>query len=263
MRNQRQVEIMRVARERGSVMISELATELAVSDETIRRNIKVLASNGMVVKVHGGIVLPDRVEEPPYQRRMQENKAAKQQIAAEVAGRVRDGDSLILDGGTSNICVAQALRDRSGLIVVTNSAEVARTLAMRRGNRVFLAGGELRADDAAAFGESTLSFIRQFHVKYAILSVSSISSSGELMYFQLCDAEFTRAACAQASQVIVVADHTKVGKDAVVKACSAEEIDVLITDRAPTSQITQCLAAANVELVVAKKSGDADQVQTS
>ena len=251
MRNRRQAEILRIARERGSASISELTTALGVSDETIRRNLKSLISSGLVLKVHGGIVLPDRVEEPPYQRRLQANKAAKQRIAAEVARRVRDGDSLILDGGTSNICVAIALRDHSGLLVVTNSAEIACILGTRNGNRVFLAGGELRSDDAAAFGEATLAFVRQFHVKYAILSVSAISRNGEVMYFQLCDAEYARAARAQADQLILIADHSKVGQEAVVRACSADDIDMLVTDEPPAHDIRQRLEAANVAVVVA------------
>ncbi len=251
MANQRQSEIMRIARERGSVRINELATALAVSDETIRRNLRPLIGLGLVLKVHGGIVLPDRLEEPPYQRRMQANKAGKQRIAAEVARRIRDGDSLILDGGTSNICVAIALREHSGLLVVTNSAEIACILGTRNGNRVFLAGGELRADDAAAFGESTLAFIRQFRVKHAILSVSAISGKGEVMYFQLCDAEYARAARAQADQLVLIADHSKVGQEAVVRACSAEDIDVLITDDMPSAEILACFQAAGVNVVVA------------
>ncbi len=251
MRNQRQAEILRIARERGAVSINELTTALGVSDETIRRNVKPLIASGLVLKVHGGVVLPDRVEEPPYQRRMQANKAAKQQIAAEVARRIRDGDSLILDGGTSNICVAIALRGHSGLLVVTNSAEVACILGTRNGNRVFLAGGELRADDAAAFGEVTLAFVRQFHVKHAILSVSAISRQGEVMYFQLCDADYARAARAQADQLILIADHSKVGKEAVVRACSAEDVDMLVTDELPAREILQRLEAANVTVVVA------------
>ena len=251
MRNQRQVEILRVVRERGSVSINALTTALGVSDETIRRNLKPLVAGGLVLKVHGGVVLPDRAEEPPYQRRMQANKGAKQRIAAEVARRIRDGDSLILDGGTSNICVAVALRDHSGLLVVTNSAEVACILGTRNGNRVFLAGGELRADDAAAFGEATLAFVRQFHVKYAILSVSAISRQGEVMYFQLCDADYARAARAQADQLILIADHSKVGMEAVVRACSADDVDLLITDEPPAREILQRLEAANVAVVVA------------
>lgn len=251
-KNQRQAEILRVVQAKGSSTIGELATQLQVSGETIRRSIKPLTDDGTLLKVHGGIVLPDRIEEPPYQRRMQDNLEAKQQIAAKVAELVQDGDSLILDCGTSTICVAQALREHSRLTIVTNSAEIAHTLATRHGNRVFMAGGELRADDAAAFGEAVLSFVRQFQVKYAVLSVSSISSSGDLMYVQLCDAEFTRAARSQASQVIAIADHSKLGKDAVVKACGPEGINILVTDLPPPTSISKCFTAVNAAVVVAR-----------
>lgn len=240
---------MKAVRAHGSCTMSELAAQLEVSDETIRRNIKPLVSKGLVLKVHGGIVLPDHLEEPPYQRRMQENKEAKQRIAALVAGLIKDGDSLMLDGGTTNVYIAQALREHSRLIVVTNSAEIARILAPRNNNRVFMAGGELRADDAAAFGESVLAFIRQFQVKYAILSVSVLNANGEVMYFQLCDAEFSRAAVAQAGQAIMVADHSKLGREAVIKAFGLEAIDMLITDQAPVETLAKRFAEAGIPVM--------------
>ncbi len=163
-------------------------------------------------------MLPERLDEPPFQRRMQENLEAKRVIAARVCDLVRDGDSLILDGGTTCVHIAQALCARSRLTVVTNSAEIARTLAPRNGNRVFIAGGEVRADDAAAFGESTLAFIRQFHVRYAIVSVTAIDAQGRFMDAQPDDVSYSLAAFAQAERRVVVADHAKFGHSALVHA---------------------------------------------
>ncbi|MBS0613279.1 MAG: DeoR/GlpR transcriptional regulator [Proteobacteria bacterium] len=259
MQNRRQADILRITRERGSVSIRELTSVLGVSDETIRRNLKPLVATGLLQKVHGAVVVPDRPEEPPFQRRMHSHKQAKQRIASEVARRVRDGDSLILDGGTSNVCVALALRDHSGLLVVTNSAEIACLLGTRNGNRVFLAGGELRADDAAAFGEATLAFLRQFHVRFAVLSVSAISPQGEAMYFQLCDADYARTASAQAEQVVLIADHSKLGHQAVVRAFGPQDVGLLVTDEPPPDRLLRHLSAASVEVVVAPANVPAEQ----
>ena len=245
---QRKAEIMRMLRAKQTCTITELAEVFAVSDETIRRNIKPLIAEGLLVKVHGGIMLPDRLDEPPFQRRMQENDAAKQVIAAQVGELVRDGDSLVLDGGTTCVHVAQALCARSRLTVVTNSTEIARMLATRNDNRVFITGGELRPDDAAAFGESVLAFMRQFYVRYAIVSVTAIDAQGRFMDAQPADVAYSLAAFAQAERRVVVADHAKFGHSALVHAFGAEAVNLLITDEAPSPALAEVLAAAGVEV---------------
>ena len=247
---QRQAEIMRIVREKQTCTINELADIFAVSDETIRRTIKPLIGDGLLVKVHGGIMLPDHLDEPPFQRRMQENREGKQMIAARVGEMVQDGDSLILDGGTTCVHIAQALCARSRLTVVTNSTEIARTLAPRNENRVFMTGGELRPDDASAFGENVLTFIRQFHVRYAILSVTAIDNQGRFMDSLPWDAAFAQAAFAQAEERVIAADHSKFGHSALVRAFNADEIDQLITDAPPPPAPAQVFAAAGLKVSV-------------
>ncbi|HEX7935313.1 MAG TPA: DeoR/GlpR family DNA-binding transcription regulator, partial [Paraburkholderia sp.] len=106
---QRQAEILRLAREQRTCTITDLAARFEVSDETIRRNIKPLIAQGLLLKVHGGIMLPERLDEPPFQRRMAASLAGKRAIAARVGELVRDGDSLILEGGTTCVHIARAL----------------------------------------------------------------------------------------------------------------------------------------------------------
>jgi DeoR family glycerol-3-phosphate regulon repressor len=245
---QRQSEILRLVRAQQTCTITGLAEVFAVSDETIRRDIKPMIADGVLLKVHGGVMLPDRLDEPPFQRRMQENLDAKRVIAARVCDLVRDGDSLILDGGTTCVHIAQALCARSRLTVVTNSAEIARTLAPRNENRVFIAGGEVRADDAAAFGESTLTFMRQFHVRYAIVSVTAIDAQGRFMDAQPDDVSYSLAAFAQAERRVVAADHAKFGHSALVHAFDPDAVDLLITDEAPPPALAQVFAATDLEV---------------
>ncbi|MGA7781911.1 MAG: DeoR/GlpR family DNA-binding transcription regulator [Paraburkholderia sp.] len=245
---QRQSEILRLVRARQTCTVTELAEVFAVSDETVRRDLKPLIADGVLIKVHGGVMLPERLDEPPFQRRLEENLSAKRSMAARVGDLVHDGDSLILDGGTTCVHIARALCARSRLTVVTNSAEIARTLAPRNGNRVFIAGGEMRADDAAAFGESTLAFLRQFHVRYAIVSVTAIDAQGRFMDAQPDDVSYSLAAFAQAERRIVAADHSKFGHSALVHAFGPDGLDLLITDEAPSPALAQVFAAAELEV---------------
>ncbi|RKR38751.1 DeoR/GlpR family DNA-binding transcription regulator [Paraburkholderia sp. BL17N1] len=248
--NQRQAEILRLLREQRTCTITDLAGRFDVSDETIRRNIKPLIADGLLIKVHGGVMLPERLDEPPFQRRMTASQEGKRAIGARIGELVRDGDSLILEGGTTCLHIAQALAARSRLTVVTPSIEVARVLAPRNGNRVFITGGELRPDDCAAVGDSALAFLRQFHVRYAIVSVTAIDMQGRFMDALPADAAFSQAAFTQAERRVVAADHAKFGHSALVHAFGADAVDLLVTDEAPAPALAQVFAAAGVDVEV-------------
>ncbi|HEY2607260.1 DeoR/GlpR family DNA-binding transcription regulator [Paraburkholderia sp. RL18-103-BIB-C] len=253
--NQRQAEILRLVREQRTCTVTDLAGRFDVSDETIRRNLKRLIADGLLIKVHGGVMLPERLDEPPFQRRMAASLGGKRAIGARIGELVRDGESLIIEGGTTCLHIAQALAARSRLTVVTNSIEVARVLASRNGNRVFIAGGELRADDGAAFGDSVLAFVRQFHVHYAIVSVTAIDMQGRFMDALPADVAFAQAAFAQAERRVVAADHAKFGHSALVHAFGADVVDLLVTDEAPVPALAQVFAAAGVEVAVGASAG--------
>ncbi len=243
-----ETEILQTVRSRGSCSILELADMLSVSDETVRRHVQPLVNKGMVLRVHGGIVLPDDLHEAPYVRRMAENKKSKQRIAAKVASLVQNGESLFLDSGSTTAYVALALINHKKLSVVTNSVEIARTLASRNENHVYMAGGELRGDDAAAFGKPVVDFISQFHYQHAIFSIGGISPEGEVFDFHLEEMEVSQAAIARAEQVIVVADHTKFARQALVKVCDFERVDRLICDETPPKTIVE--AAESLETII-------------
>lgn len=237
----RQSEILKTVQNRGSCSINELAVSIGVSDETIRRNLKPLSDRGLVLRVHGGVTLPDALLEAPFQKRIQENAEAKKQIAKAVADEIQDGDTLILDCGSTTTFVARALRAHKNLLVVTNSAEIARTLAINESNRVFMAGGELRPDDTASFGASAQEFVRQFKVKHAIITVGGITRDGGLMVFHPEEAEFSRLITNCAENVIVAADHSKFHGQGLVRVCDLSTIDMLVTDKPVSEKMFQNL----------------------
>jgi DeoR family glycerol-3-phosphate regulon repressor len=249
MADQRQAEILRAVRQAGSISISALAARLEVSTESIRRDIKELVDTGAVRRFHGGIADPAFEEEPPFERRMRVNREAKRHVAALAAGLIRDGDSIILDNGTTTAYIAEALAARSKLMVVTNAAQIACRLAGRNGNRVFLAGGEMSGDDAAAFGQSAMDFLRQFRVDYALLSAGGIGPQGEIRVFHLYEAEFARIVMGQARESWVVADASKFGRAAPVEVCPLAAINRIITDTPPEAALRGACAEADVDIV--------------
>jgi len=246
----RQNEIMASVRQHGACSIIELARQLEVSDETIRRNIKPLVDQGLIDKVHGGVVLSQKQEpEPPFAKRMNVRVEAKQLISARVAMLIKDGDSIMLDTGSSTAYVARALGDHRNLSVVTNCTEIARTLAREASNRVHLCGGALRSDDWATFGSSAIDFVRQFHVNYAILSIGGVTADGGFMDYHLEEAEFSRAVIAQAEKTIVVADHSKFGNPNFIRVCNFDEVDMVVVEQAPPAEIESALLEAGTAVI--------------
>ena len=245
----RQNEILASVKSRGACSIVELAAQLNVSDETIRRNIKPLVRQGLVEKVHGGIVINQNQQpEPPFEKRMNERVEEKMLISALVAEIINNGDSIMLDTGSTTAYVARALSNHRDLSVVTNCTEIARTLAREPSNRVHLCGGALRADDWATFGSAAIEFVRQFHVDYAVLSIGGITDAGNLMDYHLEEAEFSRAVIRQARKTIV-ADHSKFGNQNFVRVCDFDEVDMLVVDRLPPAKFINALGDAGVSLI--------------
>ena len=126
-----QSAILDALRVTGRESVTALAERLNVSDETVRRHLKDLVEQGAVHRVHGGVVLAGALAEPPFSRRMKDRIAAKRAIGKTVAERVMDGMTLLIDSGSTTTYVAEALQHKTGLTVVTNSIEVARTLLGR------------------------------------------------------------------------------------------------------------------------------------
>jgi len=248
----RQAAILKLLTLQGTYPVSGLAQQLGVSDETIRRDIKAMANRGLVEHVHGAVVLPELFREPDFRRRLDHNAEAKRAIARAAAGRVRDGESLMLDTGSTTVYVARALAQHRDLMVVTNCVEIARGLASRNRNRVYLAGGEFRAEDSAVFGAAAQRFVEQFRVRTAILSIAAIDAVDGLMDFHLAEAEFSRAVIRRAERVIVAADGSKFAAQAPVKVCDLKRIDLLVTDVPPPAEAQGHLAEAGVSVVVAE-----------
>jgi len=250
MLSKRHTEILRILNEEGTVTISSLANRLGVSLETVRRDVKPLTENGSVLKIHGAVGLAGQIGEAPFQRRMRENAGAKKAIARHLASTIRDGESVMLDTGTTTSFIARELTGHRRLTVVTNSSDIARTLATVNGNRVYMAGGELRSDSGAAFGNSAIDFISRFTVAHAVISTGAIDASG-VMDFDLEESEFARMVLSCGERKVVVTDHTKFGRRGLVHVCGFGSIDELITDSAPPKEIAAALEREGTVLTIA------------
>ena len=249
--SKRHRDILDLVRDQGTCQISDLAAHFGVSLETIRRDVKPLTNQGLLQKAHGAVFLPDRLGEAPFERRMREQAGEKKAIAKALARRISDGDSLILDTGTTTSYLARALLDHNNLTVVTNSSDVARTLATVNANKVYMAGGELRGDNGAAFGPAAIEFIGRFRARYAVISIGAINAEAGFMDYGLAESELARKALQCGDTKVVISDHSKFGRRSLVTVAAFDEVDLLVTDQNPPEDIARSLKLAGAEIVVA------------
>lgn len=231
-RQDRQREILRKLKPGESLAIGRLAQDLEVSEETVRRELRVLEARGAVVWTHGAVQLAAVSSEGPHDRRMQENLTEKTRIAAAAVAFVRDGDTLFIDAGTTACYVARALAGvRRELKVITNSLVVAQTLGGRDGNSLFLAGGELDYDYKAFSDHVAQAYVAQFTPHLAILTVGGIHVDHGLADRHAREAAMSRIIYERADRVLLAADHTKFGRLGLIRTASPEEVDILVTDK--------------------------------
>ncbi len=249
----REVELLETLRSvDGTARTTSLAETLQVSEETIRRTIKALAKTGAVRRVHGGVYLVNAEAGKPVSSRLSQRAAEKSRIAETTAGLIQNGSCLFLDVGSTTAHVAQSLRQHRDLTVVTNGLHAAQTLVGLNGNRVFLAGGELRNVEGGAFGPDTLTYVRHFNIDTAILSVDGFDERGGFLLAGSEEAALAREVAVWARRVLVVADHTKFGVSAPVVACDPHDVDAVVTDRPLTPAFESRLAGWNIDLLLSR-----------
>jgi DeoR family glycerol-3-phosphate regulon repressor len=235
----------------GTVTVQELSQILGVSDQTIRRVTRPLAESGVLAKVHGALVSTKSALDPPFLSRMSQNRSAKMAIANTVAEIVQDGDSLAIDTGSTSAFIAQALRQRRELTIVTNSAYVASSLAMIPGNNVSMAGTQLRDHDGASFDRTAFQVIERAKVDYCLLSASMIHATKGFLVHEQCEVDMATAMMESAAQAIMAVDATKFQAQKRKPALRQPPLrrgDLLVTDAAPPEAFLQALAHVTVRI---------------
>ena len=232
----RQSLILQAVRSDGSARVSDLTQRLGVSDMTIRRDLEVLARDGLVEKVHGGAVLPGTPasHEPGFEAKLVLERPEKTAIARAAASLVTPGTAIAVAAGTTTFALAQCLLDVPGLTIVTNSLRVTNLFSGTRGldgtaDSVVLTGGVRTPSDALVGPVADLT-IRSLHFDLLFLGCYGFDTDAGLTTPNLAEAETNRALIRVARRVVVLADHTKWGLVSLSSFARLSEVDVLITD---------------------------------
>lgn len=230
----RQSLILQAVRSDGSARVSDLTQRLGVSDMTIRRDLEVLARDGLVEKVHGGAVLPGSPasHEPGFEAKLVLERPEKTAIARAAASIVTPGTAIAIGSGTTTFALAQCLLDVPGLTIVTNSLRVANLYTGNRGpdgTSVLVTGG-MRATSDALVGPVADLTIRSLHFDTLFIGCTGIDAEVGLTTPNLAEAETNRSLIKVARRVVVLADHTKWGVVSLASFATLDEVNVLVTD---------------------------------
>ncbi|MGW1726823.1 DeoR/GlpR family DNA-binding transcription regulator [Streptomyces sp. NPDC002306] len=232
--------IVRTVRESGGATVGDLAALSGASEMTIRRDLDVLAAQGVLERVRGGArILQLRGEETPFVLRAHEAADAKRRIAAEVNTLIADGESVLLDSGTTCLEVARLLRGRP-VTVMPLSLQAIHILSDAPGRTTLMVpGGRPRSAEGALTGPLTLASLAALRFDTAVIGCCGISAAEGLTAYDLDDAAVKKAGIASTRRIVAVADGSKLGRTAYAHVGPATLLDTLVTDTtAPAHEIS-------------------------
>ncbi len=245
---QRQALILEKIQQSGFVTIDELVAHFKVTPQTVRRDLNQLAKVQKISRHHGGAGIESSTVNMDYQARKIMDLQAKEKIAAQLVRMIPNGASLFINIGTTTETIARALLDHTGLQVVTNNLNVASILGAKEDFSVVIAGGEVRHRDGGVIGETTEDFIKKFRMDFGIIGISGIDLEGSLLDFDYREVRVAQAIIANSRQVILAADHSKFGRNAMVRLGNINQANHFFTDATPPAEIQQILEEHQVIL---------------
>ncbi|MEU8699008.1 DeoR/GlpR family DNA-binding transcription regulator [Streptomyces sp. NPDC048680] len=240
--------IGKAVRDSGGATVQELAELTGASEMTIRRDLDTLAAQGVLERVRGGArTLLLRGEEPPFALRVHESVDAKRRIAAEISALIADGESVLLDSGTTCLEVARLLRERP-VTVMPLSLQAIHLLSEKPGPATLVVpGGQPRAAEGALTGPLTLASLAALRFDTAVIGCCGLSAADGLTAYSLDDAAVKKAGIAAARRTVVAADGGKLGRAAHARVGPSTLLHTLVTDTtAPTDEVTALESAGTI-----------------
>ena len=236
----------------GRIRVSELSQKMAVSEVTIRHDLTVMEQNGLLERVPGGAVASLlNLTQGHFQQRKTANADAKRSIAAAAASLVEDGETLLINSGTTTLITAMELRRRQRLNILTNSLAVAMELGACPTFRVILLGGKINTQYAFTYGSDALAQLSRYKADKALLSVDGIDCRVGITTYHAEEAEVNTAMIARSHQTIIVADSSKLGRESFNNFSPLRGIDCLVTNRDADEDQLRAIRACGVDVITA------------
>jgi DeoR/GlpR family transcriptional regulator of sugar metabolism len=249
---QRRRKILDLLQEEGSARVSAISRLFGVSEPTTRQDLERLESEGLIVREHGGAFLksvPEQVRSLNLQH--SDNMDKKARIGRRAAELVHDEDSIILDSGSTVTEVARNLGTKKHLRIITNALNIALLLGTEHSFEIMVTGGEFKAPTLSLTGERAAAFFDRIHVQKTFLAVGGISVESGLSYPGFADIAVKKAMIEAASEVILLADSTKIGKVAFATLGPVDVATFLVTDDGISDQDRSAFEALGLKVIIA------------
>jgi DeoR/GlpR family transcriptional regulator of sugar metabolism len=248
---ERRQEILDRVNRFGRVAVAELSDEFGVSKVTIRADLQALAESNFLMRTHGGAIPHNAgLQVLSLAMRRQQQVPEKGRIGAGAAAMIRDGDAIVLDSSSTALAIAQHLKYRRYLTVITNSLSVAQELLDAPGVTVVLPGGTVRRDTASLVGTDGLALLSQLNLQKGFFGAHGITLAEGLTDVSAEEAEVKRPLVGMCRHVIAVVDATKWGRLGLASFASLGEVQTIVTDsHAPADQVAE-VRDAGVEVIL-------------
>jgi DeoR/GlpR family transcriptional regulator of sugar metabolism len=247
---ERRRKIISLLEENNSVLVPELSKVFSVTEETIRRDLEKLEKEGLLKRTHGGAVISDSINlELPLKVREGTNIEGKRSIGMKVAQFINDGDTIMLDSSTSALQVAQRIKNKNKITVITNSINVVTELAGAKDCKVISTGGILRESSMSFVGHMVEDAIRNFNVDIAVISCKGLDMTKGITESNEMEAEVKKSMVEAAEKVFLLADYTKLNKVSFLKMLKLDRVHTIFTDKSLGEEWEQYLLNKNIKLV--------------
>jgi DeoR/GlpR family transcriptional regulator of sugar metabolism len=240
-----------------SVQVNELAMEFGISPSMIRLDLKELEERGLLQRTHGGAILPEGLSgrittgKPPFDTRQSTLQAEKEVIGSATANLINDGDSLMIDSGSTTVHVVRALQSKHNLTIVTNAIDLLPDLLAIPDAQVYLSGGLVNRDYVTLLGEIANEVLGRFRTTKAILGIDGISLEHGLSATDPAIAAAKRQMIAACGRLIIVADHTKFDQVSLYTLAPLEAAHTIVTDVGTPYKTVEAIRERGVEVVIA------------
>jgi len=248
MTNPRQSELLQLVSDKGYCSVEELADILDVSTQTIRRDIKKLSSENLLVRHHGGVRSFTNSVNLDYETRKVSETEEKNAIGERIAEMIPDKSTIFITIGTTAEVIASHLLKKKDLQVMTNSLRVANILHSNKNMDVLIPGGRIRTSNGGITGTEVMDFIKHFRFDYLITSAGSMDADGTLLEYDLNETAITQSVMESARNVFVALDSTKFFPKGSIELGNISDATVFFTDKEPPTGIRRMLDDANLQV---------------
>ncbi|MCF7827071.1 MAG: DeoR/GlpR family DNA-binding transcription regulator [Candidatus Marinimicrobia bacterium] len=248
---ERRQSILEKIHEQGSARVENMAKEYAVSEVTIRNDLKYMEERGLIHRSHGGALLKHNVGfDHPLIEKQRLKMPEKREIAQTAAGLVENGDSIILDSGTTTFEMLNHLGDVTDLTILTNAVNIAYAAISLPNIQTLLTGGFLRKKSFSLVGPDAEELLSKYYVDKLFIGVDGLDLAYGISTPNPEEASLNRIMVSIAREVIVVADSSKFGRSSLSKICGLEAITKIITDKGLDPEFRRQLEARGIEVII-------------